>query len=267
MWEELLALVALLATCAQAFHFGGAPLQSRRHSPNALSMKMEIGGGCYVALTTPFNEDGAIDQAGLRNLLQWHVASGTDGIVSLGTTAEAAMLSKGEKQLVLDITMEEVGGKLPVVVGCGTINPTDVVDNLKMAEATGADASLVVTPYYVKPTQKGLINFYQHVAGAVDLPMVLYNVPGRTQCDMKPETVATCSQIPGVVGIKEATGDLSRGEAIRSLCGKDFLVYSGDDGTGTELVLAGGDGVISVTANVAPSLMAQMIACARQGDR
>ncbi len=229
--------------------------------------RMPIKKGSMVALVTPMKPDGAIDEAQLRALLQWHVASQTDGVVVLGTTGEASTLSFEERARVLDITAEEVKGKIPIVVGTGTIDPKTVVKLTKQAVDHGADASLVVTPYYVKPTQKGLVTHFGFVAEAVDLPCLLYNVPGRTGSDIKPETAAeVAAKHPSVIGIKEATGDVSRVAAIRKLAGEKFLLYSGDDETGAEFVLKGGDGVISVTSNIVPDVMHQLMMAALAKD-
>jgi len=233
-----------------------------------ISSRMPIEKGSMVALVTPMKPDGAVDEAQLRSLLQWHVACQTDGIVVLGTTGEASTLSFDERARVLDITAEEVKGKIPIVVGTGTIDPRMVVKLTQQARDHGADASLVVTPYYVKPTQKGLISHFGFVAEAVDLPCLLYNVPGRTGSDIKPETAAeVASKHAGVIGMKEATGDLARVAAIRSLAGQDFLLYSGDDETGAEFVLQGGDGVISVTSNIVPEQMHMLMMAALDKDK
>lgn len=260
-------------TCSMGFVVPSLPVTavttSRR---NMVVMKVEgarmpIKRGSMVALVTPMKPDGAVDEEQLRTLLQWHVACQTDGVVVLGTTGEASTLSFEERARVLDITAEEIKGKIPIVVGTGTIDPRTVVKLTQQAVNHGADASLVVTPYYVKPTQKGLVSHFGYVAEAVDLPCLLYNVPGRTGSDIKPETAAeVAAKNPSVIGIKEATGDVSRVAAIRKVAGNKFLLYSGDDETGAEFVLKGGDGVISVTSNVVPDVMHQLMMAALAKD-
>ena len=195
----------------------------------------------------------------MRNLLEWHVASGTDGVVALGTTGEASTLDAAERDKVLETCVDACRGRVPVVAGTGAIDTRAVVAMGRRAKALGADGTLVVTPYYVKPPQRALEAHFLAVAEAVDLPMVLYNVPGRTGVDLLPETVARLAAHPNVAGIKEATGDNGRVAALRDACGPDFLLYSGEDAMGREFVELGGDGVISVTANVAPAAMARML--------
>ena len=216
------------------------------------------------------DQSGNIDYAKYRHLLQWHLKEKTDGLCVLGTTSEAAVMSMDERAALLEITREEVAGKVPVVVGCGTIDPRTVIEYSRQALRHGADASLIVTPYYVKPTQRALVKHYEGIADAVPtMPILLYNVPGRTGVDMKPETIGlinkACAGV--VVGVKEATGDVSRVAAIRETCGKDFLLYGGDDETGAEFVMEGGDGVISVTANVAPNKMHLLMRAALSRDK
>lgn len=229
--------------------------------------RIPVKPGSLVALVTPFTESGAIDEPALRALLEWHVESKTDGLVVLGTTGEASVMDMDERARVLEITAEVAKGKVPIVVGTGTINPKSVVKMTQQAADLGADASLVVTPYYVKPTPVGLVQHFTYVADAVDLPMVLYNVPGRTGVDCKPETAAAAAKHPGIIGIKEATGDVSRVAELRKLAGKDFMLFSGDDETGAEFVLLGGDGVISVTSNIVPNLQHRIMAAALSKDR
>ncbi|CAB1103306.1 unnamed protein product [Ectocarpus sp. CCAP 1310/34] len=232
-----------------------------------LGMKMEVGPGSYVALVTPMTLDGMIDEEALRGLLRWHVDSGTDGIVALGTTGEASVLSTAERQLVLDITVEEVGGKVPVVAGTSSVNPHVVIEQSEQAAERGADAVLVVTPAYVKPSQQGLVKFYSMVADQGALPVVLYNVPGRTAVDMGTAAIAELAKNPRIVGLKDATGDLSRIGELKAACPEGFLFYSGDDATGMEYCLGGGDGLISVTADVAPREMSELVRACRSGDR
>jgi len=206
--------------------------------------------------------DGSVDDDALRKLLRWHIDSGTDGVVVLGTTGEASMMSAEEKRCVLRVTQEEAVGKIPVIIGTGTICPDTVIANSIEAAEYGADGVLVVTPYYVKPTQKGLIQF-ESIADASPIPVVLYNVPGRTGVDMTPLTIGKLSAHPKIVGVKDATGDVMRVAPLRELCGPNFLLYSGDDGTAVDFVLDGGDGAISVTTNVAPSMMREAMWRAR----
>ncbi|MET0104929.1 MAG: 4-hydroxy-tetrahydrodipicolinate synthase [Sedimenticola sp.] len=222
--------------------------------------------GSMVALVTPMGEDGSVDVDSLRALVEWHIDQGTDAIVAVGTTGESATLDEGEHCKVIRQVIEFAAGRVPVIAGTGANSTTEAIQLTRCAKEAGADACLLVTPYYNKPTQEGLYLHHKAVAEAVDIPQILYNVPGRTACDMLPETVARLAQIPNIIGIKEATGDLDRVTAIKVLCGDDFELYSGDDATGREFVLLGGHGVISVTTNVAPALMHDMIAAALAGD-
>ncbi len=220
-----------------------------------------------VALVTPMREDGSLDEASLRGLVDWHVEQGSDGIVAVGTTGECPTLDEEEHCRVIRLVVEYAAGRIPVIAGTGANSTTEAINLTRRAREAGADACLLVSPYYNKPTQEGLYLHHKAVAEAVDIPQILYNVPGRTACDMLPETVARLAGIDNIVGIKEATGDLSRVPLLRELCGDDFAIYSGDDATGRELLLLGGQGVISVTANVAPALMHRMCAAALAGDR
>ncbi|MBK1650006.1 4-hydroxy-tetrahydrodipicolinate synthase [Rhabdochromatium marinum] len=222
--------------------------------------------GSIVALVTPMTPSGAVDEQSLRQLVDWHVESGTVALVSVGTTGESATLDEAEHCEVIAKTLELAAGRIPVIAGTGANSTTEAIRLTRCAQEAGADAALLVTPYYNKPTQEGLYQHHKAVAEAVDLPQWLYNVPGRTACDLLPETVARLAEIPNIVGLKDATGDLSRVERLRALCGADFLLYSGDDGTGCEFMLAGGDGVISVTTNVVPARMQAMCAAALAGD-
>jgi len=223
--------------------------------------------GSMVALVTPMNSDGDVDFDSLRSLIEWHIAEGTNAIVAVGTTGESATLDEKEHCEVIRQVVQMVGGRIPVIAGTGANSTTEAISLTRCAKAVGADAALLVTPYYNKPTQEGLYLHYKAVAEAVDIPQVLYNVPGRTACDMLPETVARLSEIPNIVGIKEATGDLSRLHKIRELCGEGFDIFSGDDATGCEFMLSGGNGVISVTNNVAPGAMRKMCDLALAGNR
>jgi len=223
--------------------------------------------GSMVALITPMGEDGSVDEASLRRLVDFHVEQGTDAIVAVGTTGESATLDEEEHCHVIRRTVEMVAGRLPVIAGTGANATTEAIRLTRCAEQAGADACLLVTPYYNKPTQEGMYLHFRAVAEAVPIPQILYNVPGRTACDMLPETVQRCAAIDNVIGIKEATGDLKRVATLRALCGEAFELYSGDDATAREFMLLGGQGVISVTANVAPRLMHEMCEAALRGDR
>ena len=222
--------------------------------------------GSMVALITPMHEDGSPDWASLRALIDFHVEQGTDAIVAVGTTGEASTLDEKEHCHVIERIVEFTAGRLPVIAGTGANSTTEAISLTRCAKAVGADAALLVTPYYNKPTQEGLYRHHKRVAETVDIPQLLYNVPGRTACDMLPETVARLAQIDNIIGLKEATGELDRVSKIRKLCGDDFLIISGDDATSRELLLLGGNGVISVTANVAPKQMHEMCIAALAGD-
>lgn len=223
--------------------------------------------GSIVALITPMHEDGSLDEGSLRRLVDFHIEAGTEAIVSVGTTGESATLNEDEHCHVIRITVEQAAGRIPVIAGTGANATTEAINLTRCAKEVGADACLLVTPYYNKPTQEGLYLHFKAVAEAVDIPQILYNVPGRTACDMQPETVQRLSRIDNIIGIKEATGNLERAQRILDLCGSDFALYSGDDATARELMWLGGHGVISVTANVAPNLMQRMCLAALRGDR
>ncbi|MES9858333.1 MAG: 4-hydroxy-tetrahydrodipicolinate synthase [Sedimenticola sp.] len=222
--------------------------------------------GSFVALVTPMFEDGSLDEGSLRSLIDWHVEQGTDGIVAVGTTGESATLDEREHCYAICQMVEFTAGRLPVMAGTGANSTTEAINLTRCAKEAGADAALLVTPYYNKPTQEGLFLHHQAVAEAVDLPQMLYNVPGRTACDMLPETIGRLSEIPNIIGVKEATGDLQRVSQIRTRCGDEFDIFSGDDATSRELILAGGQGTISVTANIAPGAVSRMVAAALAGD-
>jgi len=227
---------------------------------------MPLPAGSLVALATPMTSTGEVDIATLRELLRWHKAEGTDGVVILGTTGEASTLTSAEKEEVMAATREEVGGEMAILVGTGTISTEATIAATKQAKLFGADAALVVTPYYVKPSQAGLVAHFTRIADAVELPIVLYNVPGRTGVDMSVETTVSLSRHPRICGLKDATGDNTRAAPMRAVCGDDFRLYSGEDAAAREYVLQGGDGVISVTANVAPAAVAAVMASGRAGD-
>jgi 4-hydroxy-tetrahydrodipicolinate synthase len=223
--------------------------------------------GSMVALVTPMDSRGALDYDSLAALLEWHIAEGTQAIIAVGTTGESATLDEHEHCEVIRRVVEMVNGRIPVIAGTGANSTTEAISLTRCAREAGADAALLVTPYYNKPTQQGLYLHYKSIAEAVDLPQILYNVPGRTACDMLPETVGRLAKIRNIVGIKEATGDLTRLTAIKALVADDFDIYSGDDATGCEFMLSGGHGVISVTNNVAPRAMREMCNAALAGDR
>lgn len=222
--------------------------------------------GSIVAIVTPMREDGSVDWERLRNLVNWHVEQGTHGIVAVGTTGESATLGFEEHDSVVREIVAVADKRVPVIAGTGGNNTEEAIRLTRDAKRDGADACLLVTPYYNKPPQEGLYQHFLAVARAVDIPQILYNVPSRTACDMLPETVERLSRVPNIIGIKEATGSLERALEIRQRCGADFLVYSGDDATALDIMLAGGDGDISVTANVAPAKMAAMCEAAVNGD-
>lgn len=221
--------------------------------------------GSIPALVTPMSDDGSIDFGAWEKLLDFHLAAGTDGVVVGGTTGESPVLDRREIEELIRRAKSQVGGRIPVIAGSGTNSTAGSVALSQAAEAAGADALLVVTPYYNKPTQDGLFQHFSTVADAVGIPVILYNVPGRTACDMLADTVARLSQHPRIVGVKEATGDIARGEAILRQSKPGFLLLSGDDPTAAELIRIGARGVISVTANVAARAMHELCAAGLAG--
>jgi 4-hydroxy-tetrahydrodipicolinate synthase len=223
--------------------------------------------GSLVALVTPMQGDGRVDYDSLRRLVDFHAREGTDGIVSVGTTGESATLDFDEHIEVIRRTVEFAAGRLPVIAGTGANATREAIELTRAAKAAGAQACLLVTPYYNKPTQEGLYRHYRAVAEAVDIPQILYNVPGRTGCDMLPETVQRLAGTPNIVGLKEAKGELPRIRELLDRVGERMSIYSGDDATACESILMGCKGDISVTANVAPRLMHEMCAAALAGDR
>ncbi len=222
--------------------------------------------GSIVALVTPMDESGAVDWASLQKLAEFHIGQGTDAIVAVGTTGESATLDEDEHCDVIKAIVKSARGRIPVIAGTGSNSTTEAITLTRRAKEVGADACLIVTPYYNKPTQEGLYLHYKAISEAVDIPQILYNVPGRTACDMLPETVGRLSHLANIVGVKEATGDLARIKTIRDLAGTDFAIYSGDDATSRECCLLGGNGTITVTGNVAPKLVHEMIMAAIKGD-
>ncbi len=222
--------------------------------------------GSMVALVTPMDAQGGLDWAALSKLVDFHLQEGTNAIVAVGTTGESANLDVNEHVEVIRRVVDQVAGRIPVIAGTGANSTREAIELTQNAKSVGADACLLVTPYYNKPTQEGLYLHFRHIAESVAIPQILYNVPGRTACDMLPETVERLSKVANIIGIKEATGDLQRGQEILDRVSTDFLVYSGDDPTAVELMLMGGKGNISVTANVAPRAMAELCAAAMAGD-
>ena len=223
--------------------------------------------GSIVALVTPMYENGAVDKEGLKKLVEYQIAQDSDALVAVGTSGESATLDEDEHIDVIKSVVDYVGGRIPVIAGTGANSTTEAITLTRRAKQAGADACLIVTPYYNKPTQEGLYLHHKAIAEAVDIPQILYNVPGRTACDMLPETVGRLSHIANITGVKEATGDLSRVKKIRDLTGPDFAIYTGDDATSREFCLLGGNGTITVTGNVAPRLVHEMIMAAMAGDK
>lgn len=223
--------------------------------------------GSIVALITPMDADGGIDDASLKRLVDFHVDAGTTAIVSVGTTGESATLDEDEHCRLIARTLQLADGRIPVIAGTGANSTREAITLTRCAKEAGADAALLVTPYYNKPTQEGLYLHYRAVAEAVDIPQILYNVPGRTACDLLPETVVRLAKVDNIIGIKDATGDLKRVAALREGCGEGFALYSGDDASACDFMLLGGDGDISVTANVAPRLMQEMCQAALADQR
>jgi 4-hydroxy-tetrahydrodipicolinate synthase len=221
--------------------------------------------GAFVAIVTPF-QDGTVDEQGLVDLIEFHIANGTHGIVPCGTTGESATLSHEEHHRVVELTVKTVNGRVPVVAGSGSNSTAEAINLTRHAKQAGVDGVLMVSPYYNKPSQEGLYQHYKAVAEAVDIPIILYNVPSRTSSNILPQTVARLAQIDNIAGIKEATGDLNQISEVIRLCPEDFTVLSGDDFTSMPTVLIGGKGVISVTSNVAPKDKADMMSAALAGD-
>lgn len=222
--------------------------------------------GSIVALVTPMDKTGEIDFPALKELVEFHIKSGTSAIVSVGTTGESATLNVDDHVKVVMKTLEFADGRIPVIAGNGANSTSEAISLSKLFTNSGIVAGLNVTPYYNKPTQEGLYQHFKAIAESCELPQILYNVPGRTAVDMQPETVARLSKIKNIIGIKEATGDLSRLAAIKALVADDFMLYSGDDETACDFILQGGHGVISVTSNVAPVDMAKMCYAALNGQ-
>ncbi|HOB66554.1 4-hydroxy-tetrahydrodipicolinate synthase [Ottowia sp.] len=224
--------------------------------------------GSIVALVTPMLEDGSVDYPTLRKLIDWHIAEGTDCIGVVGTTGESPTVDVEEHQEIIRVSVEQAKGRVPIMAGCGANSTAEAIELARFAKKVGADCQLQVVPYYNKPTQEGQYQHFKAIAEAVgDLPMYLYNVPGRSVADMQHDTVLRCAQVPGIVGIKEATGNIERAQWLIRDVPKGFAVLSGDDPTAVALMLCGGQGNISVTANVAPRLMHELCVAAIAGDR
>jgi 4-hydroxy-tetrahydrodipicolinate synthase len=222
--------------------------------------------GSIVALVTPMLEDGSVDYPALRSLIDWHIAEGTDCIGVVGTTGESPTVSMAENCEVIRAAVQHAAGRVPIMAGTGANSTAEAIELTRFAKQVGADCHLSVVPYYNKPSQEGIYQHFKAIAEAVDLPMVLYNVPGRTVADMQPETTLRLAQLPGIVGIKEATGNIERACQLIKDAPRGFAVYSGDDGTAVALMLLGGQGNVSVTANMAPKLMHELCIAAIEGD-
>ncbi|MHA6823637.1 4-hydroxy-tetrahydrodipicolinate synthase [Ralstonia pseudosolanacearum] len=222
--------------------------------------------GSLVAIVTPMHEDGSLDFPSLRSLIDWHIAEGTDGIVIVGTSGESPTVSVDEHRELIRVAVEQVNKRIPVIAGTGGNSTIEAVELTAYAKSVGADASLQVVPYYNKPTQEGMYLHFRKVAESVDLPVILYNVPGRTVADMSVDTMLRLAQVPGVMGVKEATGNIDRAAQLIKAAPASFKIYSGDDPTAIALMLLGGHGNISVTANVAPRAMHELCAAAMRGD-
>ena len=222
--------------------------------------------GSLVAIVTPMLKDGGLDLPRFRKLIDWHVAEGTDGIVVVGTTGESPTVDFDEHKELIRIAVEHARGRIPIIAGTGANATAEAIELAASAKKAGATAQLSVVPYYNKPTQEGQYQHFRKIAETVDLPMIVYNVPGRTVADLQNDTVLRLAQVPGVIGIKDATANLERGTDLIRRAPRNFAIYSGEDATALPLILCGGHGVISVTANVAPKLMHQMCAAALVGD-
>jgi len=222
--------------------------------------------GSIVALATPMHDDGSVDYPRLRKLIDWHIAEGTDGIGVVGTTGESPTVNVQEHQEIIRVSVEQANKRVPIMAGCGANSTAEAIELAKFAKKVGADCQLQVVPYYNKPTQEGQYQHFKAIAEAVDLPIILYNVPGRTVADMLHDTVLRLAQVPGIVGIKEATGNIERAQWLIREVPQGFAVYSGDDPTAVALMLCGGQGNVSVTANIAPRLMHELCVAAVAGD-
>jgi len=222
--------------------------------------------GSIVAIVTPMHEDGSLDLPGLRKLIDWHIAEGTDGIVIVGTTGESPTVTVDEHCELIALAVEHTAGRIPVVAGTGGNSTAEAIELTQFAQSVGADASLQVVPYYNRPTQEGMFRHFSKIAESVELPVILYNVPGRTVADMSSETIVRLAAVPGIIGVKDATGHIGRGIELLREVPKSFAVYSGDDATAMALMFCGAQGNISVTANVAPRLMHELCVAAMRGE-
>jgi len=229
-------------------------------------MRMNPIVGSIVALVTPMAEDGSVDYAALRRLVDWHIAEGTDCIGVVGTTGESPTVTMEENCEIIRVAVEQAAGRVPIMAGTGANSTAEAIELTRYANKVGADCHLSVVPYYNRPSQEGIYRHFRAVAEAVDLPMVLYNVPGRTVADLQNDTVLRLAQVPGVIGLKDATGDIARAAWLIKRAPKAFSLYSGDDGTAVALMLLGGRGNVSVTANLAPRLMHEMCMAAVEGQ-
>ncbi|MEM9138435.1 MAG: 4-hydroxy-tetrahydrodipicolinate synthase [Pseudomonadota bacterium] len=221
--------------------------------------------GSLPALVTPF-KDGAVDEPTLRALVDWHIAEGSHGLVPVGTTGESPTLSHDEHQRVVEIVIDQAAGRVPVIAGAGSNNTTEAISLMRHAHQAGADAALIVTPYYNKPTQEGLYQHFKALNDCCDLPIIIYNIPGRSVIDMSPQTMGRLAELPNIVGVKDATGDVVRVSQQRAACGADFIQLSGEDASALGFNAHGGVGCISVTANVAPRLCAEFQEATLSGD-
>ncbi|MBC3916354.1 4-hydroxy-tetrahydrodipicolinate synthase [Undibacterium sp. CY18W] len=222
--------------------------------------------GSLVAIVTPMHEDGSLDLPCLRKLIDWHIAEGTDGIVIVGTTGESPTVSVEEHCELIRVAVEHTNKRIPIIAGSGGNSTEEAIALTKFAKQAGADASLQVVPYYNRPTQEGMYQHFKKIAESVDIPVILYNVPGRTVADMSNETILRLAQVPGIIGVKDATGNIARGTDLIRLAPESFAVFSGDDATAMALMLCGGKGNISVTANVAPRAMHELCVAAMNGN-
>ena len=222
--------------------------------------------GSLVAIVTPMHADGSLDLPGLRKLIDWHIAEGTDGIVIVGTTGESPTVTVDEHCELIKVAVEHTNKRIPIIAGTGGNSTAEAIELTRYAKSAGADATLLVVPYYNRPTQEGMYQHFKKIAEAVDLPTILYNVPGRTVADMSNDTIVRLSGVPGIIGVKDATGNLGRGIDLLRLVPPSFAVYSGDDATAMALMLCGGMGNISVTANIAPRAMHELCAAAIAGN-
>ena len=222
--------------------------------------------GCLVAIVTPMLEDGRLDLARFKGLIDWHIAEGTDGIVVVGTTGESPTVDFDEHKELIRVAVEHAKGRIPIIAGTGGNSTAEAIELSASAKKNGAIASLSVVPYYNKPTQEGLYRHFRKIAESVDLPMIVYNVPGRTVADLLNDTLLRLAEVPGIIGIKDATANMERGTDLIRRAPRNFAIYSGEDSAALALILLGGHGVISVTANVAPRLMHEMCAAALVGD-